>query len=215
MMPALMLSWRPARSSRREGVEDVDVGEDGERVVEAADEVFAGGEVDAGLAADGGVDLGEEGGGDLDVADAAHVDGGEEAGEVADDSAAEGEEERSGRRRRGELLGEAFDLSEALVALAGGEEEDGGLAIFGKGGEEVLAPESPDLGRGDDEGTGRAAEALRRGRAGKKIAADEDGVLGGNRSDLKSGHRQRSGNRVQRTGETAVPHERSIVDNHR
>ena len=62
--------------------------------MEAADEVFAGGEVDAGLAADGGVDLGEESGGDLDVADAAHVDGGEEAGDVADDAAAEGEEER-------------------------------------------------------------------------------------------------------------------------
>ena len=43
-----------------EGAEEVDVGEDGERVVEAADEVLAGGEVDAGFAAEGGVDLGEE-----------------------------------------------------------------------------------------------------------------------------------------------------------
>ena len=42
-----------------EGGEEVDVGEDGERVVEAADEVLAGGEVDAGLAAEGAVDLGE------------------------------------------------------------------------------------------------------------------------------------------------------------
>ena len=32
--------------------------------MEAADEVFAGGEVDAGLAAEGRVDLGEDGGGD-------------------------------------------------------------------------------------------------------------------------------------------------------
>ena len=98
--------------------EEVGVGEDGLRVVEAADEVFSGDEVDAGFAADGGVDLGEEGGGDLHVADAAHVDGGEEAGDVADDSATEGEEERvavgSGG---GELLGEGFDAADALVAI--------------------------------------------------------------------------------------------------
>ena len=130
MMPALMDSCRPARSSAGGRVrEEVGVGEDGLRMVEAADEIFSGGEVDAGLAADGGVDLGEEGGGDLHVADAAHVDGGEEAGDVADDAAAEGEEERvavgSGA---GELLGEGFDAGEALVALAAGEEEDGGCA---------------------------------------------------------------------------------------
>ncbi len=94
MMPALMDSWRPARScGGGEGAEEVGVDVDGEGLVEAADEVFSGCEVDAGLAADGGVDLGEEGAGDLDVADAAHVDGGEEAGDVADDSATEGEEE--------------------------------------------------------------------------------------------------------------------------
>ncbi len=62
-------------------------------MVEGADEVFSGEEVDAGFAADGGVDLGEEGGGDLDVTDSAHVDGGEEAGDVADDAATEGDEE--------------------------------------------------------------------------------------------------------------------------
>ena len=73
-----------------EGAEEVGVGEDGLRVVEAADEVFSGEEIDAGFAADGGVDLGEEGGGDLDVADAAHVDGCEEAGDVADDASTEG-----------------------------------------------------------------------------------------------------------------------------
>ena len=107
-----------------EGAEDVGVGEDGLRMVEASDEIFPCEEVDAGLAADGGVDLGEEGGGELDVGDAAHVDGGEEAGDVADDSATEGEQEAvavcSGE---GELLGERFDAGHALVGLAGGEEE--------------------------------------------------------------------------------------------
>ena len=53
-----------------QGAEEGGVGEDGERLVKAADEVFAGGEIDAGLAANRGVDLSEEGGGDLDEGDA-------------------------------------------------------------------------------------------------------------------------------------------------
>jgi len=134
-----------------EGAEKVGVGEDGLWVVEAADEVFAGGEVDAGLAADGGVDLGEEGGGDLHVADAAHVDGGEEAGDVADDATTKGEEEGVAVGPcGGELLGEGFDAGHALVALACGVEEDGWG--FFEAGEEGLGPEGPDVGRGDDEG---------------------------------------------------------------
>ncbi len=85
--------------------EQVDVGEDRHGVVEAANQVLAGGEVYPGLAADGGVYLREEGGGDLDVGDAAHVDGGEEAGDVAQDAAAEGDEERVAV---GSVLGELF-----------------------------------------------------------------------------------------------------------
>src|SRR6202044_1105953 len=110
-------------------------------MVEAADEIFSGGEVDAGFAADGRVDLREKCGGDLDVADSAHVDGGEEAGDVAEDSAAEGDEERiaigSGTR---ELLGERLDTGEAFVAFAVGEEEDGRQfgAVFCEAREEGL-----------------------------------------------------------------------------
>ena len=55
----------------------------------AADEVFAGDEVDAGLTADRGVDLREERCRNLHVTDAAHVDGGEESGDVAEDAATE------------------------------------------------------------------------------------------------------------------------------
>ena len=148
-----MDSCRPERSSAGgKGGEEVDVGEDGERVVEAADEVLAGGEVDAGLAAEGGVDLREDGGGDADVADAAHVDGGEEAGHVADDAAAEGEQDGVAVGTGvGELLGEGLDVGEALVALAGREEEDGGLGVGREGCEECFVPERPDVGRGDDE----------------------------------------------------------------
>ena len=96
-------------------------------VVEAADEVLAGGEVNPGFAAYCGIDLGEEGGGDLDVRDAAHVNGGEEAGDVADDASAEGDEESVAVCTvSGELLGEGFYGGEALVLFAGGVEEDGG-----------------------------------------------------------------------------------------
>ena len=53
MMPALTISYRPARYSRsRQGVEEGGVDEHGERLVEAADQVLAADEIDAGLAAD-------------------------------------------------------------------------------------------------------------------------------------------------------------------
>ena len=138
-----------------QGAEKVGVGEDGEGMVEASDEVLAGGEVGSGFAAEGGVDLGEEGGGDLNVWDAAHVDGGEESGEVADNATTEGEEEGVAvGPGGGELLGEGLEGAEALVGFACGYEEDGGGfgLSFWEGGEEGFLPESPDLGRGYDEG---------------------------------------------------------------
>ena len=99
---------------------------------------------------------GEHGAGDADVADAAHVDGGKEAGDIADDAAAKGEQDGVAvRAREDELLGEGFDGGEAFVAFAGREEEDGWLGVGWEAGEETPMPESPDLGRGDDEGLGR------------------------------------------------------------
>ena len=116
-----------AQLSRWKGAKEIGVGEDGLRVIKAADEIFSGCEVDAGFSADGGVDLREESGGDLHVADAAHVDGGEEACDVADDAATEGEEERVAVGScGGELLGEGFDTGHAFVRFATGEKEDGG-----------------------------------------------------------------------------------------
>lgn len=154
-----------------QGAEKVGVGEDGERMVEAADEILAGGEVGAGFAAEGGVDLGEEGGRDLNVGDAAHVDGGEESGEVADDAATEGEEEGVAvGPGGGELLGEGFERAEAFVGFACGDEEDGGG--FFKRREKRFLPEGPDLGGGDDEGAvGRsAAEFAQAGAEGAEEA---------------------------------------------
>ena len=115
-----------------ESAEKVDVAEDGEGVVEGADEVLAGEEVDAGLAAEGGIDLGEHGGGQANVADSAHVDGGEEARDVADDAAAEGKQDGVAvGPGEGKLLGEGLDCGEALVGLAGGKKKYGELLGFG------------------------------------------------------------------------------------
>ena len=60
-----------------------------QRLVERADVVLAGAEVDRHLAADGGVDLGEQRRRHLDEPDAAQKGRGDVAGEVADHAAAE------------------------------------------------------------------------------------------------------------------------------
>ena len=116
------------------GGEGVRIRQDGERVVKAADEVLAGAEVDAGLAADGGVDLGEQRRWELHVVDAAHVDGGEKAGDVPDDAAAERKQEGVAVGAcGGELAGESFKRGETLVGLACRCEESSGRGLAGKG----------------------------------------------------------------------------------
>src|SRR5690606_17326181 len=62
------------------------------RLVEGADEILAGLDIDPGLAADRAVDLGEQGGRDLDEMAAALDDRRGEAGQVADHAAAEGKD---------------------------------------------------------------------------------------------------------------------------
>ena len=68
-----------------EGFEGGDIGDDEARLMEGADEIFAGGVIDADFAADGGVDGGEEGGGDLDEGDSAEEGSGDVSGHIADD----------------------------------------------------------------------------------------------------------------------------------
>ena len=60
--------------------------------MKAADKVFAGGQVDSGLAADRRVYLREQRGGNLNVRDSAHVDSRQEPSCVADDSASKSDE---------------------------------------------------------------------------------------------------------------------------
>ncbi len=163
-----------------EGVEDVRVCKDGAGVVEATDQIFAGGEIDTGFATDRRVDLRKEGGWDLDVVNAAHVDGSEEAGDVADDAAAEGDEERgtvgSGS---GEASGESFYATEAFVGLAGGQKEHLRRIAGGEAGKQDIAPEGPDFGRGDDKNAAGIAGELAETPAdvGQESAAEMNGVV--------------------------------------
>ena len=90
-------------------------------------------------------------------------------------------------------IGEAFDFGEAFVALACGEEEDGGLGGIGEGGEEFLAPESPGVGRSEHVDISGRMDFVRDLR--KQIAADDDGVIGGIGFDGDGAHV-----RVQGTG---------------
>ena len=89
-MPALMISYSPARYSRSGSVSSTaGIDQHGQRLMKAADQVLAADQVDAGLAADGRVHLRQQRGGDLQDRDAAHEDRGEESGHVVDDAAAE------------------------------------------------------------------------------------------------------------------------------
>ena len=72
-----------------EGREEVEVGDDADRLVERPDQVLALGQVHGRLPADRGVDHREQRRRDLHQCDAAVVHGGGEAGGVADDAATE------------------------------------------------------------------------------------------------------------------------------
>jgi len=159
-----------------EGAEDFGVDQDGEGLVEAADEVFAGEEIDAGFAANGGVDLAEEGGGDLEDGDAAEEDGGEETGDVGNDAAAEADDEAGAVGAVSHhLFGEGFDLAEAFFVFAAGEEQD----VPGAAGESGLdegVVVGPDVASGDDEDLAQAGrEEL--SETGEKVAFDDGVVL--------------------------------------
>ena len=75
----------------RQGAERVGIGEHEARLVEGADEIFAGAGIDPGFAADRAVDLRHDGGRDLHERDAALVNGRDKPGEITDHPAAEGD----------------------------------------------------------------------------------------------------------------------------
>jgi hypothetical protein len=170
-----------------ERAEDFGVNEDGEGLVEAADEVFSSNEVDAGFATDGGVDLAEEGGGDLEDGNAAEEDGGEEAGDVGDDAAAEADDEAGAVRAVGHhLFSEGFDFGEAFAVFAAGEEEDV-VRVGGEGLSEDGTVVIPNVASGDDEEAAKfGGEKL--GETAEAMAFDEGFVLGGSGTNGETGH---------------------------
>ena len=134
--------------ARRQGGQQVGVGEDGRGLVEVADEVLAGGKVDARLATDGAVDHREQGGRELVEIDAALIGSGREAGEVADDAATEREDRAvAGHAVGGEEIPDAREFGGRL----------GRLAVRGRGEDRHQAREfggetrlrGGDAGRGD------------------------------------------------------------------
>ncbi len=190
-----------------EGAEGVGVCEDGDGLMEAADQVFASREIDAGLAADGAVDLGEEGGGKLQEAETAHVDRGEEAGDVAEDAAAQGDQEGVAVCAEGrELFAEAFDGAEAFVLFAGGDVE--GVDGCGEEGADSVTPEIVDGGGGDEDDLRDGGVLPENGGEVREDAgADVHGVGGGGGLDVEDGHKLIIAvQRVRRVSESAFGH---------
>ena len=117
-----------AQLSLGKGAQQIDVREDGARMVKRTHKVLARAQIYPGLAPDGGIDLSEQRGGYLHVVDAPHVDGGKKAAHIANDAAAKGKQQRRAVRPcAGHLRAQPLDLAQALVALAAGEKENDGL----------------------------------------------------------------------------------------
>ena len=142
------------------------------RLVERADQVFRRVEVDAGLAAEGGIDLRRHRSGYLDDRETAQIGRRGEAGEVADDAAAEREDractvERGGREPVVNLL----ERGERFARLAG-RDLDGrrGEARGDQCGGGARAVEARDVGVGDE----RRAAGRQAGRAREFTEAVEE-----------------------------------------
>ena len=107
----------------RQGSEHVRVDEHQPRLVECADEVFALGQINAGLAADRGIHLREQRGRNLAQRYAAQEGRGRKAGNVADNTAAERDNQvLAGHACRQQIVVNALDRGELLVLLTGGND---------------------------------------------------------------------------------------------
>ena len=145
--------------------------------MEVADEVLAGGKVDARLAADGAVDHREQRGRELVEIDAALIGGGREAGEVADDAAAEREDRAvAGHAVGGEEIPHAREFGGRLrgLAVGGGGEHRHQAREFRR----EAGLRGGDAGRGDRDALLAGVQATFGG--GQGLAAhpgpDADGV---------------------------------------
>ena len=118
----------------RQSLKNVHVNDHEPRLVERPDQVLALARVDAGLAAHGAVDLGQQGGWELNHASAPAQDTGGKSGEITHHTAAQRDDAIAAFDPRfQELVEHAFELSESLRALAGGNDDlAAGDAGFGE-----------------------------------------------------------------------------------
>ena len=110
---------------RGQAREQVEVAEHGRRLVEGADEVLPGGEVDPGLPADRGIDHGQHGRGYGDVAHASQPGGGHEAREIRRRPSAEPDDHiAAGEARGSEPVPAAHERLGGLRPLAVGHVDE-------------------------------------------------------------------------------------------
>jgi hypothetical protein len=148
-------------------------------MVERADQILAGGQVSARLAAQRAVHLREQRGGHADVADAAHVDRREEAGKVADHAAAERNQNGVAVGTvLGEFFSKALDRVKPLVLLASGQDQPRGRRC------EACIDEGA-LSAGTQSAVQQLVEAAAHQR--KQTGADLDGVSDGGCLDGDNG----------------------------
>ena len=96
-----------------------------QRLMKAADQVLAGGQVHAGFAADGRVHLRQQRGGNLNHRNPAHEDGGQESGDVGENAAAECDDDAGAvSAARDHLLGQRLHFRQALARFAAGEKQE-------------------------------------------------------------------------------------------
>ena len=184
---------------RRQRVQGLGVDEDGGGLVVGADVVLGLGQVDAGLAAVGGVDLGDQGGGHVHDRHAALVGRGAEAGEVADHAAAERDHVvGAGQARAHELGPHDLGVGHGLGLLAGHDAHAAGQRLEPVGEEPahgaVGDQEAPTVGGPAVGGVGEQAVAqqhrvLGRGRPGPQ----QPGVLRAAREVDQRGQRPQHG----------------------
>ena len=146
-----------------------DIGKHRQRMMKAADQVLALGQIHAGLAAHRRVHLREERRRHLHVGNAAHEDRGHESAHIAHDAAAERNQQRPAiAARRDHLPQQLLHAGHGLVLFSRREKKRN--RRLGKRGGEGLAPQRPDLRRGHHENAPAAARPAIRSIRGASVA---------------------------------------------
>src|SRR5579884_10606 len=140
-----------AQLAVRQGLQQVNVRKDCERVVKAADKVFACCKIHPRLSAHRRIYLSQQGRWNLNIVNAAHVDGSEKSAEVTDNAAAEGNQQRAAVCACGRKLSrQPLYLRHPLVLLSRRQKQHDWLFILWERCKKALRPQPPYLRRGQD-----------------------------------------------------------------